>query len=180
MNFRHQRDCIPLFICHANCCRSVLARYLYEQLCGIPALSAGLDTGERINDRAERMLQAWGIDASGHRPQKVSRQLCHRADAVFVMGPSYLHRLVRDYGEDLAAKSYLFADPFTMPLSFSQGEYHVVDPSFDNRPANQLVEEFAWMRERVVQIRDAFAGNGPRFVPLSDYLDLCRTVEPDY
>jgi protein-tyrosine-phosphatase len=158
----------------------VLARYLYEHLCGTPALSAGLDAGERINDRAERMLQAWGIDASGHRPQTVSRELCQRADAVFVMGPSYQHRLVRDYGADLAAKTYLFADPFTKPATFSRGEYHVADPSFDNRPASQLVEEFAWMLERVVQIRDALAGNGPRLVPLSDYLALCRTVGPDY
>ena len=47
----------PLFVCHANCCRSVLARYLYEHLCaGAPALGAGVAAGDVINDRAERML----------------------------------------------------------------------------------------------------------------------------
>ena len=43
----------PLFICYANCCRSVLAYYLYRHLhADDPALSAGLFAGECINDRA--------------------------------------------------------------------------------------------------------------------------------
>lgn len=170
----------PLFICHANCCRSVLACYLYEHLCGAPALSAGLDAGDRINDRAERMLRAWGIDASGHRPRKLSRGLCDEADAIFVMGPSYLHRMVWEYGDDLAHKAFLFDEPFTGPTSFSNGEYHVRDPSFDTRPTSELVQEFWWMRERVVQIRHALLGNGARLVPLSDYLALCKAVPRDY
>ena len=33
---------VPLFVCHANACRSALAYYLYRSLCpGQPALSAG-------------------------------------------------------------------------------------------------------------------------------------------
>ena len=45
---------VPLFVCHANCCRSVLACYLYRHLCNsAPARSAGLEPGERISDRAE-------------------------------------------------------------------------------------------------------------------------------
>ena len=171
--------CCPLFVCHANCCRSVLARYLYTHLCNdAPALSAGLDAGERINDRAERMLMAWGIDASAHRPVKLSRDLCAEATAIFVMGPSYLHRLICEYGEDLADKAYLFADPFTRPTSFGDGAYKVFDPSFDDRPASELVKEFEWMRERVLQIRDALLGNGKRLVPLTEYLELCKTVDP--
>ena len=59
----------PLFICYANCCRSVLAYYLYRHLhADDPALSAGLVVGECINDRALGMLRHWGIDASGHCP----------------------------------------------------------------------------------------------------------------
>lgn len=38
---------VPLFVCHANCSRSVLASYLYRDLCpGAPVLSAGLERGE--------------------------------------------------------------------------------------------------------------------------------------
>jgi protein-tyrosine-phosphatase len=136
-----------------------------------------MDPGEQINDRAERLLRAWGIDASGHRPMKVSRELCIEADAIFVMGPSYLHRLVWEYGEDHACKAYLFADPFSKPVSFSAREYTVRDPSFDNRPTCELVQEFSWMRQRVLQIRAALNGGSPRLIPASDYLGLCRTVD---
>ena len=174
---RTRHNC-PLFVCHANCCRSVLARYLYRHLCNeAPALSAGLEAGERINDRADRMLREWGIDASAHRPLQLSRDLCAEADAIFVMGPSYLHRMVWEYGEDLADKAYLFADPFTTPESFSDGKYKVVDPSFDDRPTRDLVKEFAWMRDRVRQIRLALLGDGRRLVPLREYLELCKTVD---
>lgn len=171
---------VPLFLCHANCCRSVLASYLYRDLSGdARALSAGLDAGDRVNDRAERMLREWGIDASEHRPRKVSRRLCAEADAIFVMGPSYLHRLFLEHGgEDLAEKAYLFADPFTKPVSFANGEYKVIDPSFDDRPASELVAEFAWMRERVLEIRLALGGEGRKMIPLVDYLQLCSGVDP--
>jgi protein-tyrosine-phosphatase len=169
---------VPLFVCHANCCRSVLARYLYVHLCQEPAASAGLDAGEWINDRAEEMLRCWGIDARAHRPLQLSRSMCAAAGAIFVMGPSYLHRLVHEYGEDLADKSYLFADPFTKPESFSRGHYKVVDPSFEARPAAQLAKEFEWMRSQVTQIRLSLIGKGQRLVPLSEYLELCKTVDP--
>jgi Low molecular weight phosphotyrosine protein phosphatase len=77
-------DGCPLFVCHANCCRSVLACYLYRHLCHKAlALSAGLDMGQRINDRAERMFRAWGIDASAHSPLKLSRVLCAASNAIF-------------------------------------------------------------------------------------------------
>lgn len=124
------------------------------------------------------MLREWGIDSSAHRPLKLTRGLCARADAIFVMGPSYLHRMVWEYGEDLAEKSYLFADPFTRPVSFDNRDYFVSDPSFDARPARKLVKEYAWMRQRVLQIRLALCGAGRPLVPLSEYLDLCKTVDP--
>ena len=168
---------VPLFVCYANCCRSVLARYLYQDLCNAPALSAGLECGEEINDRAERMLRTWGIDASAHRPRKISRDLCDEAGAIFVMGPSYLHRLVWEYGDDLADKAYLFADPFTKPESFANGEYRVIDPSFDHRPTRVLIEEYSWMRERALEIRLALLGTGRPLVSLSQYLALCKTVD---
>ena len=109
----------PLFICYANCCRSVLAYYLYRHLhADDPALSAGLCAGECINDRALGMLRHWGINASGHCPRQVDRELCDQASAIFVMAPAHLRRLLRLYGEYLDRKTYLFADPFIQPQSF--------------------------------------------------------------
>jgi protein-tyrosine-phosphatase len=156
----------------------VLACYFYRHLCNhAPARSAGLEPGEQINDRAERMLRAWGIDPSGHRPTKVSRDWCMGADAIFVMAPPYLHRLLREYGDDLASKAYLFADPFSTPVSFAGGAYTVRDPSFDARPTSELMHDVSWMRERVLEIRLALLGCGRRLVPVSEYVDLCKTVD---
>jgi protein-tyrosine-phosphatase len=172
-------DVQPLFVCHANCARSVLACYLYRHLCGeAPADSAGLDAGPAINDRVLGMLRHWKIDASGHRPRKLDRGLCERATALFLMGPTYLHRLIREYGTDLCGKAYLFADPFTRPLSFHRGEYKVYDPSSDNRRVAELVREFSWMRERVLQIRLALLGEGRPLIPARDYWELVETVDP--
>jgi protein-tyrosine-phosphatase len=168
----------PLFVCHANCSRSVLACYLYRHLCNdARARSAGLEPGERITDCAEALLREWGIDASGHKPSRLSRELCVEAEAIFVMAPSYLHRLMKEYGEDHADKSYLFADPFSLPRSFSNGEYRVHDPSFDSRPIRDLLQDVAWMRERVLQIRRALLGEGGQLVPVRAYLELCKSVD---
>jgi protein-tyrosine-phosphatase len=164
---------VPLFVCHANCCRSVLARYLYENLCpGAPALSAGVEVGDEINDRAAAMLRSWGIDPAGHRPRQIDRPLCDRADSIFLMGPEYLRRLLAEHGEDLAAKAYLFADPFSLPRSFRRDEYLVYDPSFDDRPVAALLREFAWLRERVVQIHEALQGRGRALVPAERYREI--------
>jgi hypothetical protein len=163
---------LPLFVCHANCCRSVLARYLYEHLNGAPALSAGVEAGGEINDRACRMLSHWGIDASGHRPRRLERALCDEAAGLFFMGPEYLRRALFGYGNDLAAKAHLFADPFTLPRSFRNGEYLVWDPSFDQRTAAELTRELAWFCERVRQIHLALRGEGRRLVPAREYLEV--------
>jgi protein-tyrosine-phosphatase len=170
----------PLFLCYANCCRSVLAFYLYRHLHpNAPALSAGLDAGDCINDRALRMLRHWGIDANGHRPRQVQRELCDQADAIFVMAPAHLHRLLKSYGEDLDQKTYLFADPFSLPRSFHPGEYKVYDPSFDPRPVKELVRACHWMRERVQQIGNALRSGDKALVAASGYLPLIKMVDPD-
>jgi protein-tyrosine-phosphatase len=170
----------PLFVCHANCCRSVLAAYLYRHLCpGGTVLSAGMEAGECIAGRARDMLRAWRIESHDHRPTQISRALCDRADAIFMMAPAYAHRLLLEYGMDLASKTYLFADPFTRPRSFRRGEYRVFDPSFDHqRSTGELVREFAWMRERCLEIRLAFLGEGRPLVSVSEYLAVCQAVDP--
>lgn len=164
---------IPLFVCWANCCRSVMAKYLYEHL--FPesgALSAGIAAGDQVNDRACAMLQHWGIDASQHQPRQIDMELCQKADTIFLMGPEYLLRLLEKFGKSLAGKAYLFADPFTLPRSFDNGKYLVYDPSFEGRPIPELVEEFFWFPERVGEIHAALCSGIPRLIPAAQYLDL--------
>jgi protein-tyrosine-phosphatase len=169
-----QAMAIPVFVCHANCCRSVLASYLYEHLCsGASALGAGVDAGDLINDRAERMLSGWGIDARKHQPRQLDRALCDQADGLFVMTPGILRCLLETWGRDLASKSFLFSDPFSLPRSFQHQEYVVRDPSFDEMEVAALHREFHWFRERVVQIHDALHGCGKRSLVAAEcYLPL--------
>ena len=171
---------IPLFVCHANWCRSVLASHLYKHLdVAAPALSAGFEPGERINDRALAMLAHWGIDARGHRPQPLHRALCDQAGAIFLMAPAYVHRLLLEFGQDLVGRAYLFADPFTRPQTFANGKYRVSDPSFDERSTEELVREYGWVQERVSEIRQALLGvGGRRMIPASEYPSLLRPVDP--
>ncbi|HEY6797687.1 MAG TPA: hypothetical protein VI248_23680 [Kineosporiaceae bacterium] len=172
------RTVIPLFVCHANCSRSMIAAYLFRHLIRSPACSAGIEAGEHPAERAVEMLAAWGVDASRHRPTQVDRTICEQADAIFVMAAPYLRRLLIGYGDDLAAKSYLFADPFIRPVSFARREYAVIDPTWDSRPGAELCAEHAWMCERVEQINEALQGRGRRLVPAAEYLDVLAQVDP--
>jgi protein-tyrosine phosphatase len=171
---------VPMFLCHANCCCSVLARYLYEhQFPQAHALSAGFEAGYAINGRAAAMLHAWGIDCGGHQPRQLRRPLCDHADAIFVMEPEQVRRLLNEYGYDLARKTYLFADPFSLPRSFRQGAYRVEDPSFDTRPVGELLQAFGWFRKRVEEIHEVMLGRGEVVVPAARYLDrLAELDEP--
>ena len=57
---------MPLFVCHANCCRSVLAYFLYGHLTGdATALSAGFEPGERINVGPWRCWRSGGWMGAG-------------------------------------------------------------------------------------------------------------------
>ena len=169
---------IPLFVCHANCSRSMMAACLFRDIARAPALSAGMEVGEQPAARAVEMLAYWGIDARGHRPRQIDRAVCNEAGAIFVMAAPYLRRLLIEYGEDLGVKSYLFADPFTRPLCFAHREYAVNDPTWDTRAACDLCAEHAWMRGRVAQINEALHGHGRPLVPAVSYLDLLASVDP--
>jgi protein-tyrosine-phosphatase len=163
----------PLFLDHAACCRSVLAQYLYEDLNpGTYALSAGIEAGDTVNDNALQMLKHWGIDASNHEPQQVNGSLCNQAEAIFAMSPEYLKKLFKSFGPALAKKSYLFADPFVLPQSLRKGEFLVCDPSFEHSAIPDLIKEFTWFRERVVQIHEALTGGERRLVSAADYMEL--------
>jgi hypothetical protein len=155
-----------------------MAEYLYRSLGGM-ALSAGVEVGAELNDRAAGMLRCWGIDATGHRPRRLTRELCEAAGAIFAMGPLYLGRLLAEHGWDLAGKCYLFADPFSLPAGFAAGEFLVRDPSFDPRPPEELTREFAWFRRRVAEIRANLKegrAERSRVVPASQYLGLLEEL----
>jgi len=131
-----------------------------------------MEAGEQLNDRAAAMLTWWRIDASRHKPRHIDRALCDRASFIFLMGPEYLLRLTRTYGSDLLDKSYLFADPFTLPESFKNQEYLVYDPSFDNCSVDDLIQKCLWFRDRVLQIHHAIKSGAHDLIPARRYENI--------
>jgi len=49
---------------------------------------------------------------------------------------------------------------------------------FQTASIPEVMQQFSWMRERVLEIRLALLGEGRRLVPVSEYLELCKTVDP--
>jgi protein-tyrosine-phosphatase len=173
---------VPLFVCLANCSRSVLAQNLYQALePGLRAWSAGLVPGTGIPQRPQEMLQYWGVEVRQHQPRAATQELCAGADAIFVMDPEYARQLFSTHGAALAEKTYLFADPFIMPRSFDHGEYMVSDPAFDLRPLLEVIRDYEWFRDRVRQIRSVLSGaDRARLVPAVNYLHLWSEFAPSH
>jgi len=70
-----------------------------------------------------------------------------------------------------------YGQPFRRPQAFGP-EHTVPDPSFDPRPTMQLVEQFSWMRERTLQIRQSLLGHGRALVAAASYLNLLEAIDP--
>lgn len=71
-----------LFVCVANSGRSVMAERLFGEAAGERhhARSAGSEPGARTHPQVLQALQEIGIDASDHRPQKLSPEALDWAD----------------------------------------------------------------------------------------------------
>jgi arsenate reductase len=74
-----------LFVCVRNAGRSQMAQALYERRGG-EARSAGSEPGDEIHEAVVEALEEVGIDISGRRPRKLSREDVEWADVVVTMG----------------------------------------------------------------------------------------------
>lgn len=79
-----------LFVCLHNAGRSQMSAALLERQADgrHEALSAGseADPGGHVHPEVVEVMQELGIDLSGRRPQRLSRELAERADVVVTMG----------------------------------------------------------------------------------------------
>jgi arsenate reductase len=77
-----------LFVCLHNAGRSQMSAALFERAARgrHHALSAGTQPGERVHPEVVGVMRELGIDLSGRRPQRLTRQLVEAADVVVTMG----------------------------------------------------------------------------------------------
>ncbi|MBK6009033.1 low molecular weight phosphotyrosine protein phosphatase [Ramlibacter ginsenosidimutans] len=91
-----------LVLCEGNICRSPMAAGLLSaRLPQFATRSAGLGAlvGEPADPLAVSLLQARGIDISGHRAVQVTRKMCLDSDVVLVMDRAQRKRLEELYPE---------------------------------------------------------------------------------
>ena len=77
-----------LFVCLHNAGRSQMSQALFEIAASgrHSAESAGTTPGDRVHPEVVEAMRELGVDVSGRRPQRLTRELAERADVVVTMG----------------------------------------------------------------------------------------------
>jgi arsenate reductase len=77
-----------LFVCLHNAGRSQMSLALFERAAGgrHHAESAGTRPAERVHPEVVEAMGELGIDVSGARPRRLTREMAERADVVVTMG----------------------------------------------------------------------------------------------
>jgi protein-tyrosine-phosphatase len=104
-----------LFVCSGNTCRSPLAEVIASTLFGSDGRrsfeSAGIDAVDQApaSRGAVAVALECGLDLSGHRSRRVTKDMIARADEVYAMTTPQLETLVRL--DSAAALEILLLDP---------------------------------------------------------------------
>jgi arsenate reductase (thioredoxin) len=77
-----------LFVCLHNAGRSQMSRALFARAADgrQEAESAGTTPAERVHPKVVTAMDELGVDVSGERPKRLTREMAERADVVVTMG----------------------------------------------------------------------------------------------
>lgn len=96
-----------LFVCTGNICRSPFSQGLFTALMrqkgyrDFHAESAGLLAlpGNSATYLAQKVAAEYGVDLSGHKAKRLSKELVERAEMILVMEKSHKDELLADFPE---------------------------------------------------------------------------------
>ncbi|MFH1847787.1 MAG: L-threonylcarbamoyladenylate synthase, partial [Candidatus Omnitrophota bacterium] len=140
-----------LFVCTGNSCRSVMAEaYLEKKLQedgrnDVEVISAGLMMlpGMGATEETKELLEEEGIDVSGHRSQRLTRELLDKSDIILVMEnlheerirqlyPKALNRvyLLKEFAQ-IKGDSLDISDPIGKSIEFYRQTFVVIKDSIE-------------------------------------------------
>jgi len=126
-----------VFLCYGNICRSPLAAKLAEQrISGVAIESAGFhaSTGRSSPEKMLRIGSSFGLDLSGHRSARVTREMLTSADLVIAMDMENLRAIQSEFPE-IAARTTLLG------LFGSQPTAEIADPYLAEEAATSRIAE---------------------------------------
>jgi protein-tyrosine phosphatase len=157
-----------LFVCTGNVFRSVAAEYALKTLAEPPfpylVGSAGIEAKlQPVREWIVRGMREKGVDVSGHRPRRLTRELVDRADLVVAMSRDHRDFISSTFG----VEAPLFKE-VCYGLDQSIPDLHEVYPDWEQdlplaRKYVSSVIDMIWedMRSFAEKLR-SFQGNAPR------------------
>lgn len=145
-----------LFVCTGNSCRSVMATGLLRQMLQragndtVTVESAGVFAidGMAPTQETQQVLQAVGVDCSGHRARSLTPEMVHASDCIFVMEPFHAEEIVRRV-PGAAGKAYLLK-PYGLQPGELLGPPGIPDPIGKSLEVYEVC--FAEIREAVARV----------------------------
>ncbi len=123
------REPSVLLVCTANRCRSPMAEALLRQLleredigcnCRVELAGTWAMEGDPATEFAQETMRERGLDISGHRSRRVTRDLLARQDLVLVMEAGHLEALETEFPD--------LADRFYMLTALAGPAHDIADP----------------------------------------------------